>query len=313
MLDVTSTGRLDWGPAYAARPYVDQFNRHIVYTGLTNAPICAAVDEIGCTTAYAGVQTIPRELRIDTEQHKVRLAPTEEFMSLRKTKESRTIYASLKPKARGDIRTVEEFPSINTPLWLEVVASITPADIRPDQLISVGIDIGSHALQLDMKPSDMQQQQQQQSDSAQSRQAKVVPAAITMRVDDVAGVPVESDYEAPADVPRSEAAQKRVDEENAKFLWRVSVLLDRTVVEAYANNGSVVISSVSDHESSWYSDEMRKQDNGTHSIVGGKARDGTIDMWATNSGVEFAVTWSLIRAPGGASTRAMYAGSKGSA
>merc|ERR1719453_1515924 len=156
---------------------------------------------------------------------------------------------------------------------------------------------------MQQQQQQQQQRQQQQRGSEQSRQAKLVPTQITMRVDDVAGVPIESDDEAPADVPHSDAGRKGLDEENAKFFWRVNVLLDRTVVEAYANNGSVVISSVSDHESSWYSDEMRKQDNGTHSIVGGKARDGTIDMWATNSGVEFAVTWSLIMAPGGASTR----------
>merc|ERR1719453_2985971 len=106
---------------------------------------------------------------------------------------------------------------------------------------------------MQQQQQQQQQRQQQQRGSEQSRQAKLVPTQITMRVDDVAGVPIESDDEAPADVPHSDAGRKGLDEENAKFFWRVNVLLDRTVVEAYANNGSVVISSVSDHESSWCS------------------------------------------------------------
>merc|ERR1719454_1626179 len=63
-----------------------------------------------------------------------------------------------------------------------------------------------------------------------------------MQLNEVGGVPVVNDYLPPGEPerPRTEKEQKAVDEEGAKFHWRVNMLVDRTVVEAFANNGSVV-------------------------------------------------------------------------
>ena len=121
-----------------------------------------------------------------------------------------------------------------------------------------------------------------------------------MQLNEVTGVPVVNDYVPPPEPerPRSDKEQKVVDEEAAKFHWRVNMLVDRTVVEAFANNGSVVLTSTSNHETSNYSDYMHKKDNDTHTLPGGSARPGTMEMWAINSAAEIAVTWWPIHSPG---------------
>lgn len=281
-LFVNRTSQLEYGQGYSAQAFASSFGRTVLFSWLQGEPFCSQWHGEECTDGYRGAISLPREVSL-TDNGKVMLQPAPEVMSRVVLRQQKTKGLSLVAEAFGTQQVVPNQPPPDSPVWLHIAADIE--SYGPRNRSSFGIDLMGHIFQLIF-------------DGRVVRDARgnVVEddSSTLMRVDGEASAPVEHELADPMEVSHDQLEDRKARNDSWWFSWRTSIFVDRSVVEAYANNGTTVITATRVDRNYSYVFDGRP-----------KAVDGTAEVWISNARAKVQLSWANLEGllPDGAMQR----------